>query len=225
MVDRLLPMPDFATFLLQGAALGVTAAGSPGAFQAYLITQTLNGGWRRGALVAMGPLVSDPPIVITIVFLLDNLPAGFLRWIGLLGGGFALYLAWGLWRGVHRGTGIGNYVTESSSPTPATPLEARGVVGRAALMNLLSPGPYLFWSLVLGPLLLGAWQRSPLSGVAFLAGFYAAFIGSMLLLAALFAQAQRFGPRFVRLLAQFSILILAFFGLYLIWQALNSQIS
>jgi threonine/homoserine/homoserine lactone efflux protein len=215
---------DFTPFFLQGAVLGLTAAGSPGAFQAYLINQSLQGGWRRGALVALGPLLSDPPIVITILFLLDNLPPGFLRWIGLLGGTFALYLAWGLWRGVRRTPVDRSGLSEISSHA-AENRGAWGVVGRAALMNLLSPGPYLFWSLVLGPLLLAAWQRSPANGMAFLAGFYAAFIGSMLLLAALFAQAQRFGPRFVRQLAQLSLLILAFFGIYLIWQALNSQIS
>ena len=207
--------------LMQGTALGLTAAGSPGAFQAYLINQSLQGGWRRGALVALGPLISDPPIVITILFLLDNLPPGFLRWLGLLGGAFALYLAWGLWREIRRPTAPESNFAEISEPTSGSARGVRSVVGRAALMNLLSPGPYLFWSLVLGPLLLGAWQRSPASGLAFLAGFYGAFIGGMLLLAALFAQAQRLGPRLVRLMAKLSILILAAFGLFLILQAVD----
>jgi threonine/homoserine/homoserine lactone efflux protein len=56
---------DFIPFFLQGAALGLTAAGSPGAFQAYLINQSLSGGWRRGALVALRPLISDPPIALS----------------------------------------------------------------------------------------------------------------------------------------------------------------
>jgi threonine/homoserine/homoserine lactone efflux protein len=214
---------DFIPFFLQGAALGLTAAGSPGAFQAYLINQSLSGGWRRGALVALGPLISDPPIVITILILLDNLPAGFLRWIGLLGGAFALYLAWGLWREQRRFSDHGENPAMLAEPDSESRRRAKGVVGRAALMNLLSPGPYLFWSLVLGPLLLNAWESSPAGGLAFLTGFYSAFIGGMLALAALFAQAQRLGPRLVRLLAQLSLLILAAFGLYLVWQALVSS--
>lgn len=212
---------EISTYLLQGAALGLTAAGSPGAFQAYLVNQSLSGGWRRGALVALGPLLSDPPIVITILILLDRLPAGFLRWIGLLGGAFALYLAWGLWRELRRPTAAGGNLEGVAGPDPKPQRGAKGVVGRAALMNLLSPGPYLFWSLVLGPLLLTAWQRSPASGLAFLAGFYGAFIGGMLVLAALFAQAQRLGPRLVDLLSRLSLIILVAFGLYLIWQALG----
>lgn len=211
---------DFTTFLLQGAALGLTAAGSPGAFQAYLVNQSLSGGWRRGALVALGPLLSDPPVVITILVLLDHLPSGFLRWVGLPGGVFALYLAWGLWRELHRNTTTGGSPDRLSEPDPKQQHGAKAVVGKAALMNLLSPGPYLFWSLVLGPLLLAAWRISPGSGLAFLSGFYGAFIGGMLVLAALFAQAQRLGPRLVRLLAQLSVLILAGFGLYLLWQAI-----
>jgi len=206
--------------LFQGAALGLTAAGSPGAFQAYLIHQSLQGGWRRGALVALGPLISDPPIVITILFLLDNLPSGFLRWISLLGGLFALYMAWGLWRGVRQTSGDQTGPAETSSPVIDN-RGAWGVISRAALINFLSPGPYLFWSLVAGPLLLDAWQSSPANGLAFLAGFYGAFIGGMLVLAAFFAQAQRFGPRVVALMARLSLVILAAFGLYLIWQALG----
>jgi threonine/homoserine/homoserine lactone efflux protein len=206
--------------LLQGAVLGLTAAGSPGAFQAYLIHQSLQGGWRRGALVALGPLISDPPIVITILFLLDNLPAGYLRWIGLLGGFFALYMAWSLWRSARR--------TPVSPTEPVTyptfsmeSQDAWGVIARAALMNFLSPGPYLFWSLVVGPLLLDAWRTAPIHGLAFLVGFYTAFIGFMLALAAIFAQARRLGPRMVGLLARLSLIILAAFGLYLIWQTLG----
>lgn len=213
-------MIGFTAYLVQGAALGLAAAGSPGAFQAYLIHQSLTGGWRRGALVALGPLLSDPPIVIAILILLDNLPSGFLHWIGLLGGAFVLYLAWGLWRDQRQHSAVGENLAMMPNPDPGPLPVAQRVIGRAALMNLLSPGPYLFWSLVLGPLLLAAWRVSPGSGLAFLAGFYGAFIGSMVLLAVLFAQVQRLGPRMVRLLAQISILILAVFGLYLLWQTM-----
>ena len=47
-----------AAFLLQGAALGFTAATVPGPFQAFLISESLAGGWRRGAPIAFAPLIS-----------------------------------------------------------------------------------------------------------------------------------------------------------------------
>ena len=85
-------------YLIQGTALGLSAAAAPGPFQTYLITQTLLGGWRRGAPIAFAPLISDPPAVIKILILLNQVPPGFITVVTLTGGLFALYLAYGLWR-------------------------------------------------------------------------------------------------------------------------------
>ncbi len=83
------------SFFAQGAAIGLTAAGAPGPLLTYLISRSLSGGWRQGALVALGPLISDPFIVVTILLLLDRVPPSFLLVISLLGGMYVLYLAWG----------------------------------------------------------------------------------------------------------------------------------
>ena len=87
-------------------------------------------------------------------------------------------------------------------------------------MNLLSPGPYTFWALVLGPILLSALKQSALHGLAFLLGFYGAFIGGMLLLVTLFHQARRLGPSVVRALVLVSILVLVAFGALLIYSSI-----
>src|SRR3972149_1542398 len=67
-----------ATFFLQGAALGITAGASPGPLQT--------------------PLVSDVPIVLFMLFILKQLSPVIIRMLGLAGGLFVLYLAWGLWK-------------------------------------------------------------------------------------------------------------------------------
>jgi threonine/homoserine/homoserine lactone efflux protein len=54
--------PTFLTYLLQGAALGIAAAITPGTFQTYLISESLTGGFRRSAPIAFAPLISDLPI-------------------------------------------------------------------------------------------------------------------------------------------------------------------
>ena len=174
------------SYFLQAAALGLTAAASPGLFQTFLINQSLLGGWRRGAPVAFSPFISDPPVVITILLLLNQLPAGFIRWVSLAGGLFALYLAWGGWQqwrsdrlDQSRRSEIARLVQPAGEPGDEAPSNPWHVMWRGALMNLLSPGPYTFWTLVLGPLLLESWRRSPLEGVSFLAGFYGAFVGGM----------------------------------------------
>ena len=184
--------------LLQGSALGIAAAAAPGPFLAFLIAESLAGGWRRGVVVALAPLVSDPPIILLALLLLDQLPALFLRGISLAGGLFVLVLAWGMWRQWRAGADqTGDYART-----------AGGGLRRAAAINVLGPGPYLFWMLVLGPILLSALRSSPLHGGAFVLGFYTVFIGGLLGLVGLFHQARRLGPRVVRALLLVSIVVL-----------------
>jgi threonine/homoserine/homoserine lactone efflux protein len=210
------------SYFLQGLALGLAAATAPGAFQAYLIYQTLNNGWRRGALVALAPLLSDPPIILLVLLVLNQLSPQMTQVVGIAGGAFALYLAWALWKewraASHNPPGERSAASIADSTPPAS---AGGVFGRAALINLLSPGPYLFWSLVCGPLLWEALQQSALYGLSFLLGFYTAFVGGMLALAGLFHQARRLGNRAVHALILLSLVILACFGILLVVQGLN----
>jgi threonine/homoserine/homoserine lactone efflux protein len=122
---------------------------------------------------------------------------------------FVFYLAWSLWKQWRAGTQL----TGEG--------RLRGGLGQAVLMNFLSPGPYMFWSLVNGPLLLSALHQSAWHGAAFLFGFYGTFVGGMLGLAAIFHQARRFGPRLVRILLLASIGILVVFGGMLVYQGLT----
>jgi threonine/homoserine/homoserine lactone efflux protein len=202
----------YLSYLLQGAGLGATAGASPGSFQSYLINQTLVGGWRRGAPIAFAPLISDIPIILTILLLLSRMPANFLRWISLAGGLFALYLAWGLWQQWRSAGPIIITSTESVS--------SRNSFWRGVIMNLLSPGPYTFWALINGPILVDALRQSWLYAAAFLVGFYGTFIGTMLVLVAVINQARRLGPKSTRTLTLISIIILVIFGLILIYRAL-----
>lgn len=205
--------------LITGAILGLSAAASPGPFQAFMITQTLFGGWRKGTAVALAVLASDPPIVITILLLLNQLPDNLIHLIGLSGGLFALYLARGSWRQARQPSDS----TAEQSPAASGSGRINGfwfTLGRGALINLLSPGPYLFWTLVLGPTFLQSWQRSAGQGLSFLSGFYLFFIGGMLGIVALFHQARRLGKQVVWRLTQLSVLVLAGFGLWLLVQHL-----
>ncbi|MBN2147277.1 MAG: LysE family transporter [Anaerolineales bacterium] len=197
-------------YLIQGAALGLTASVSPGPLLAYLINQSLGGGWKKGAKVALAPLLSDGIIVPIILLVLDQLPPLALRLIGVAGGLFVLYLAWGLWRQWRKGSSLSESDHASFS----------GNLGKAVLMNFLSPGPYLFWSLVNGPLLLSALRESFWHGLVFVVSFYGLFVGGMLGIAALLHQARRFGPRLVHWLTLASILILIVFGFLLLKQGI-----
>jgi threonine/homoserine/homoserine lactone efflux protein len=202
--------PTPLTYLLQGAALGFTAAISPGPFQTYLITETLSGGWRRGLPVTFAPLLTDLPIILLSLFLLNRLPEYFLRFISLAGGIFVLYLAYRIWSKWRKGTELNEADTENP----------KGSLRRGAIANLLTPGPYLFWALVNGPILLSALRQSIAAGAAFLIGFYGVMVLSLIGIVVIFHQARRLGPRVVHILLLISIVVLIIFGLILFRQGI-----
>lgn len=199
-------------FLLQGLALGVNAAAAPGLFQAFIINQTLTGGWKRAAPIAFAPLISDIPIVAAILLLLNRLPPRFIQFIGIAGGLFAFYLALSLWR---------QWQKQLAGGLPDSSKAQTGGLWKGVVMNALSPGPYTFWTLVNGPLLLKTMELSIGHTASFLLGFYGAFIGGTLILIGVFHQARRTGPKVMRGLTLLSIFILVFFGGYLIYNALR----
>jgi len=202
---------DYSELFIQGFALGLAASASPGPFQAYLISQVLVHGFRRAAPVAFAPLIADIPVVFASLLLLDRLSPEFLRFINVAGGIFVLYMAFSLWNS-WRSSGNRAAPDEAES-LPATPWDS---LGRGVMINLFSPGPYTFWFLVSGPILVSALRNSTGGGLGFLLGFYGALIGGFLGIAALFHQARRLGHGMVRALSLVSILILLAFGVVLL---------
>lgn len=195
-------------YFLQGMALGLPAAATPGTFQTYLINQSLSTGWRQAAPLAFIPLISDIPAVLTITILLNQLPENFLRIISIIGGLFVLYMAWGLWRQWRT--------LDVNSTLVTTKSDSEGAYWRGLLMNLLSPGLYAFWALVSGPILVSTLQNSWIYGAAFLLGFYCTLIGGFLGIIIIFDQAHRLGTKFVRILILISIIVLVLFGIVLL---------
>lgn len=191
-------------YLVQGLGLGLAAAAQPGPFQAYLLSQTMQHGWRRTLPAACAPLLSDGPIILLVLFILSRVPAWLQRGLYLAGGLFILYLAWGGWR-AWRSFDAAQWQQVGHSQ--------RQSVWRAALMNALSPGPYIYWSLVTGPILVRGWQAAPAFGVAFLLGFYGMMVGALVGIILLFGLARPFGPQVSRALLGISVLALAVFGL------------
>lgn len=192
--------------------LGFAAGAQPGPFQTYLISQTLSQGWRRTWIAAFGPLVSDGPIVGLVLLVLSQIPDWFQRVLQIAGGLFVLFLAWSAfeaWR-------------VFSPDLVAAPQTGPRNLLRAALMNALSPGPYLFWSLVIGPLIVNAWRESSANAVSIVFGFYLAMVGLNIAVVLVFGQAARFGNRVRKTMLGLSVLALAGFGAYQLWQGILS---
>jgi threonine/homoserine/homoserine lactone efflux protein len=200
-------------FLAQGVTLGISAAVTPGPFLAYLISQALRLGWRRALPVALAPLISDGPIILLVLLALARLPAGFLRILQVAGGIFVLFLAWKALQAFRADAG-----------QPLTAGQERQSLPRAILTNILNPGPYIYWSLLAGPILVRGWNQAPENGIGFLAGFYGAMVAGLAALIVLFGSAARLGPKAYRVLLGLSAAALFGFGAYQLATGLLGQV-
>jgi threonine/homoserine/homoserine lactone efflux protein len=190
--------------ILQGIGYGFAAAAQPGPFQTYLISQTLLHGWKQTLPAAFAPLLSDGPIIVLSFLLLSQVPPGFQRFLYIAGGVFVLYLAYG------------NYKSwkDFDPDHPSLETKTQQSVLKAALINALNPNPYIFWSLVTGPILIKGWREGPVYGVGFLTGFYITMILGFVTLILVFGLARELGTRVNHLLLGISALALFCFGLY-----------
>src|SRR5215213_8914382 len=177
-------------FALQGLGLGFTAVATPGPLQTFLINTTLAQGWRRSLIIVLTPIVTDIPIVLFIVFLIGELPSDIVRPLQIFGGLFLLWIAYGAYRQLRAGVILG-----ASSVTPSG---SGRTLGQSVVMSWLSPGPYLFWGTINGPLLKQGLAESGLHGLAFLIGFYGTFVGLLTVLVFVFDRMRQLDPRVTR---------------------------
>ncbi len=77
--------------------------------------------------------------------------------------------------------------------------------------------PYIFWTLVTGPILLKGWRETPVYGFGFIVGFYVTMILSLVAMILIFGTVRRLGPRINRILLGISALALFCFGWYQLW--------
>lgn len=166
-----------------GLTIGIAAGISPGPLLVLVITSTLKSGWRAGALAACGPLLSDAFIVGAVLLVLDHLPDRTIPMIGVVGAAFVVWTGSQTVREARQAT-----LATDGSARPLTPL---GAWRQAAVVNLLSPHPWVAWATALGPLTISMWRDSHPSAGWLLLGFYTALIGAKILVAALVARGRR----------------------------------
>ena len=188
-------------FLSAGILLGLSGGLSPGPLLALVIRETLRGGVRAGIGIALAPLLTDAPIILATMLLLQPLTGQNVA-LALIHVGGGLYLAWlGVQSLCFTGAELGPF-----DPSGAISLR-RGVIA-----TVLNPSPYLFWLAVGGPTLLAAWRESGLAAAAFIGAFYALLIGSKVLLAVIVGHVRSVlhSGGYVMLMRGLGLLLLAY---------------
>jgi threonine/homoserine/homoserine lactone efflux protein len=191
-------------YILQSVGYGFIAAMQPGPFQTFIVSQTLSRGWRRTMPMVLAPLISDGPIIVLMTLVLSQVPAWLQRMLHILSGLFILYLAYGAWIAWRRFDGAALLTAQPS----------RYNLIKAATVNAISPGPYLYWGLVTGPILVSGWDQAPVIGIGFLVGFYGAMLSSIAAIILIFDKARQLGPSITRTMLGISAVLLFGFGLY-----------
>jgi threonine/homoserine/homoserine lactone efflux protein len=201
-------------FLTQGIIFGLYAAFLPGPMQAFLLSQVIRSGWKRTLPLALIPLGSDGPIMISLFFLLSQLPLWFTHVLRIVGGFFILYLAWDA------------YKTSKKPMDPTlsvSPLyNQRATFLKGVTMNLLNPNVYIFWATIGVPTILTGWQTSPLKGMAFGLGFYGTMIPATMAWIAIFGTVGHLKPRIRMIISWIIVLLLVIVGITMIVNGVGS---
>lgn len=195
--------------LLEGMALALPAILQPGPLQAFYLSRSVAHGWRRTLPAAFAPVLTDGPIFALVLFVLTRFPEAWLRGVQGVGGLFLLWLAWGAWRRARRAEAV-----------EADPAAAGRSLRDGMTVNFLNPNPYLFWSMVAGPIFLEAWASAPSEALAFVAGFYGTFVLGLAATIVVFASLGRIGPGTARGLGFVSAVALGGFGIFQVVRAI-----
>jgi threonine/homoserine/homoserine lactone efflux protein len=159
-------------------------------------------------------LLSDGPIILLCVLALSQVPAWLQRSLYIAGGLFISYLAYGAFKSWK------NFDLQ----TPQAESAQQQSILKAALMNALNPNPYIYWTLVTGPILLKGWRETPINGIGFLGGFYVTLIGSLAAIILVFGLTREIGPKVNRSLLGISAAALSCFGVYQLWLGMMAKI-
>jgi len=159
-------------YLFSGITLGLSAGLSPGPLLALVLSETIHHGKKAGVFVAIAPVLTDVPIILLSLLLIDLLSSSELvfGFLSVFGG---LYLIW---------LARENFMIREFSVT--TSGEGRSLQ-KGILVNFLNPSPYIFWISIGAPTVLKGWNEDSLKPILFLAGFYVCLVGSKILIAIL----------------------------------------
>jgi threonine/homoserine/homoserine lactone efflux protein len=125
-------------FFFSALSFGLAAGIKPGPLGIVVIQQTLSRGLPAGVRASLAPLLTDGPIIIAALWLLSKFKSIDLlaAAMSLVGGIYLLWLAAKMFR-----------VRDISL---SGKLRSQGSLATAVKVNVLNPGPYLFWFTVGG---------------------------------------------------------------------------
>jgi len=187
----------------------------PGALTAEALRRGVQGGYHPALMVQIGAIVGDTLWVLIALFGMAFLFEGVLMQLGLgiLGGGFMLYLAWSAFKEARKGG-----LPEGREG------ESRGDFLTGALISIGNPFQAAFWlGIGVTTIALIAPEPQLIHYVVFMMGFEAAAVAWCFLFASLVSVGRRFvTPRAFQLIDLRPEPFLVYLSVNMIWSTLHS---
>ena len=187
-------------FLSAGILLGLAAGFTPGPLTVLVISETLRHSIKAGIKVSVAPLVTDIPIILISLLVLNRL-ANFKVILGcfsIFGGLFILYLGYECLKTKGVELNLASHSTHSFR---------KGVI-----TNVLNPHPYIFYITVGAPIIFRSINQNVLSTASFVGSFLLFLVGSKVVLAMAVERSRSFlqGSVYIWVMRILGILLLFF---------------
>lgn len=187
-------------YLSAGTLLGLASGFAPGPLLVLVVAETLRHNVRAGIKVAIAPLITDVPIIVVSLLVLNRLAhfKTILGGISILGGLFILYLGY---------ESIKTKGLEFNLPPTISNSFKKGVV-----TNALNPHPYIFYVTVGAPIIFKAIKQNFALAFLFFGSFLIFLVGSKVILAMVAERSRAFlkGPVYIWLMRILGALLLFF---------------
>ena len=187
-------------YLSAGTLLGLAAGFAPGPLLVLVLSETLRHDIRAGIKVSIAPLITDVPIIVISLLVLNKLAhfRTILGGISILGGLFILYLGY---------ESIKTKGLEFNLPPTISNSFKKGVI-----TNALNPHPYIFYVTVGAPIIFKAFKQNFALAFLFIGSFLIFLVGSKVILALVVERSRAFlkGPVYIWLMRILGALLLFF---------------
>ncbi len=167
-------------YLSAGLLLGLAAGFAPGPLLVLVISETLRHGIAAGLKVSIAPLITDVPIILISLIVLNRLAEfkSILGCISIFGGLFILYLGYESLK--TKGVELNLSTVKSNS------------FKKGVITNAFNPHPYIFYMTVGTPIIYRSIQHNLLATVSFVGSFLLLLVGSKVILAMVVERSRTF---------------------------------
>ncbi|MBK8455501.1 MAG: LysE family translocator [Thiofilum sp.] len=197
------------SLLLTALVLGLYAGFSPGPMLTLVLSETLKHGTKAGLQVALSPLITDVPIIILALVLMNQL-AQMQTALGIMSLVGALVLIW---------MGYESLNTQPIAINNSSLITKPASLKKGILVNLVNPHPYIFWITIGAPLIYKAYQQSLGLALVALLGFYICLVGAKVLLALIAGRYRHaLSSQLYLMLVRGLGLVLWLFAVFMAWE-------